>query len=445
MAAHDDARELLLQHMRTIGRSHIGWQPNALYTSHSQTDLLVPKQKAMQAEDGGVTAHCAAPHSQVTAEGDDTIGSEHAPTAEAAREAAAAQGIVASSDGAKGIGDPPNARDEHAASIAAAAGASFSSETAATIVSTSDTIRADLHASSLSVTASMPEQSSRPWHDAAQQERIHTEDTTAPAAAQSTRARQQQSADSAADAAAPPFFASSDATHESTQAQAAPAVLKPSPQGSAVDRQFRDATVGADATTESATELGQVTPSVPGLSAADVRQLMRLMQSMQAAATWPRGAPADQMTTEQKGAHADQMTNEQKGAHADQITTEQRLPAEAAPAEQMTSEQRLPAKAATAGASEVTAVAYQIQAHADSRQLQVGRDYLKQNCIPVCHRLSCVSSLRVVCAFLAAPMCCRLLWYGCNSLMFKHQSFKLNISLAHFISLSLCTTDRLMI
>jgi len=340
---------------------------------NSQTDLVVPKQKAMQAEDTGVSAQGVAPHREVIAEGDDTIGSEHAPTAEPAGEAATAQDIGGSSDRARGIGDPPNAGDERAASIQpAVAVAAFSPETAAAIVSTSDTIRADLHALSPSVTMSMPEQSSRPWHDAAQQERIHTEDTTAPAAAQSTRARQQQSADSAADAAAPPFFASSDATHESTQAQAAPAVLKPSPQGSAVDRQYRDATVGADATTESATELGQVTPSVPGLSAADVRQLMRLMQSMQAAATWPRGAPADQMTTEQKGAHADQMTNEQKGAHADQITTEQRLPAEAAPAEQMTSEQRLPAKAATAGASEVTAVAYQIQAHADSRQLQVG-------------------------------------------------------------------------
>ncbi len=330
MAAHDDARELLLQHLTAIGGSNIGWQPNALYTSHSQTDLLVPKQKAMQAEDTGVSAHGVAPPRGGIIQGDDTIGSEHAPAAEPAGEAAAAQDIGRSSDRAKRIGDLPNAGNEHAASIqAAAAVASSRPETAAAIVSTSDTILADLHALSPSVTASMPEQSSRPWHDAAQQQRIHTEDTKTPAAAQSSGTRQQQSADTAADAAAPPFFASSGTTHASTQAQAAPALLKLSQQGSAAARQHQDATVGADATTESAADLGQGTPGVPGLSAADVRQLMRLMQSMQAAATWP------------------------KSAHAE---PEQRLPVEAAPAE----------------AEAVTAVAYQMQAYADSRQLQVG-------------------------------------------------------------------------
>ncbi len=327
--------------------------------SNSQTDLVVPKQKAMQAEDTGVSAQGVAPHREVIAEGDDTIGSEHAPTAEPAGEAATAQDIGGSSDRARGIGDPPNAGDERAASIQpAVAVAAFSPETAAAIVSTSDTIRADLHALSPSVTMSMPEQSSRPWHDAAQQQRIHPEDTKTPAGAQSTGIRQQQSADTAANAAAPPFLASSDATRASTQAQAAPALLKPFPQGSAVARQHQDATVGADATAGSAAEFGQGIPGVPGLSAADVRQLMRLMQSMQAAATWP------------------------KSAHADHRTTEQRLPAEAAPAEHVNSEQRLPAKAAPAGASEVTAVAYQMQAYADSRQLQVGSDGLKHYCIP---------------------------------------------------------------
>ena len=332
MAAHDDAGELLLQHLRAIGRSNIDWQPNALYTSHSQTDLLVPKQKAMQAEDTGVSAHGVAPHREVISQDDDTIGSEHAPTAEPAGAAAAAQNIGGSSDRAKGIGDLPNAGDTHAASFqAAAAVASSRCETAAAIVDTSDSILADLHAPNPPATMSMPEHRRQPWHDAAQQR--GAEDTETPAAAQSTGTRQQQSADTAANIAAPPFFASSDTTRTSTRAQAVPALLKLSPQGSPVARQHQDATVGADATTESAAELGQCTPGVPGLSAADVRQLMRLMQSMQAAGTWPKGAPAEQMTTEQ------------------------RLPAVvAAPAE----------------ASEVTAVAYQMQAYADSRQLQVG-------------------------------------------------------------------------
>ncbi len=289
----------------------------------------MPKQKAVQAEDTGVSARGVAPYRESISQGDDTIGSEHAPTAEPAREAAAAQGIGGSSGRATGIGDPPIAGDTHAASSQAAA---FSPETTAAIVSTSDTILADLHAPSLPVTVSMPEQSSQPWHDAAQQQRIRPEDTKTPATAQSTRARQRQSADTATNAAAPPYFASSDATPESPQAQAVPALLKPTPQASANARQHQDVIVGADATTESAAELGQGTSGVPGLSAADVRQLMRLMQSMQAAATWP------------------------KGAHVDQMTTEQRLPSEAAPAE----------------ASEVAAVAYQMQAYADSRQLQVG-------------------------------------------------------------------------
>ena len=373
MAAHDDARELLLQHLTAIGRSNIDRQPNALYTSHSQTDLLVPKQKAVQAEDTGVSVHGVAPYREVISQGDDTIGSEHAPTAEAAGEAAAAQDI-GSSDRAKGIGDSPNAGDEHAASIqAAVALASFSPETVAANVSISDTIRADLHASSRSVTVSMPEQSSRPWHDAAQQQRRHTEDTDTSAATQSTRARQQRSADSAAIAAAPPVLEGSHTTRESTQAQAASALLKLSQQGSAVARQHQDATVGADATAESAAEIGQSTSDVPGLSAADVRQLLRLMQSMQAAATWPKGAPVDQMTTEQ------------------------RLPAEAAPVDHMTPEQRLPPKAAAAEASEVTAVAYQMQAYADSRQLQVGSDGLKHTCLsPVGLRVQSACCVRLL-------------------------------------------------
>ena len=303
--------------------------------SHSQADLVVPKQKAMQAEDTGVSARGVAPQREVIAQGDDTIGSEHAPTAEPAGEAAAAQDIDGSSHRAKGIGDLPNAgdNDEHAASTqAAAAVAACSPETAAAMVSNSDTIRADLHAVGPSVTMSMPQHSSGPWHDAAQQERIHTEDTKIPAAAQSTGLRQLQSADKPSDAAALPFFASSDIAGASSQAQAGPPLLKLSQQGSANARQHQDATVGADATTESAAELDQCTPGVPGLSAADVRQLMRLMQSMQAAAMWPKGVPADQMTYEQ------------------------RLPAEAAPAE----------------VPQVTAVAYQMQPYADSRQLQVG-------------------------------------------------------------------------
>ncbi len=330
----------------------------------------------MQAQDTGVSAHGVAPHREVIAEGDDIIGSEHAPAAEPAGEAAAAQDIGGSSDTANGIGSLPNAGDEHAASIqAAAAVASSSPETAAAIVSTSDTIPAHRHALSPSTSMPMPEQSSWLWHDAAQQGRTHTEATEIPAAAQSTGIKQHQSADTAANTPAPPFFASSDTAHASTQAQAAAlALLKPSPQGSAAARQHQgpDATVGADATTESAAEIGQDTSGVPGLSAAEVRQLMRLMQSMQAAATWPNGAHVDQMTTEQKGAHADHMTNEQKGAHADQMTNQQRLPAEAAPVDQATGEQRLPAKAAPAEASEVTAVAYQMPAYADNRQLQVG-------------------------------------------------------------------------
>ena len=331
----------------------------------------MPKQKAVQAEDTGVSAHGVAPYREVIAEGDDTIGSEHAPTAEPAGEAAAAQN--SSSDRAKSIGDPRNAGDEHAASIqAAAAVAAFSPETAAAIVSTSDTIRADLHALSLSVPMSMPEQSRRPWHDAAQQQRIPTEDNKTPAAAQSSGARQQQSPGTTANAPAPSFFASSDASHEPTQAQAAPALLKPFPQGSAVARHHQDSAVHADATSESAAELGQCTSGVPGLSAADVRQLLRLMQSMQAAATWPKGVPADQMTHEQTGAHADQMTTEPKGAHAEHVTSEQRLPAEAAPADQMTAKQWFSSEAATAEASEVAAVAYQMQAYADSTQLQAG-------------------------------------------------------------------------
>ncbi|DBA76239.1 TPA: hypothetical protein ACH3X1_009959 [Trebouxia sp. C0004] len=302
LAAHDDARQLLLQR---------------------QTALLVPKQKAMPAENTGVSAHGVALHREVISQGDDTMCSEHAPTAEPAGEAAAAQNIGGSSGRAKGIGDLPNAGDKHAASIqAAAAVASSSPETAAAIVSTSDTILSDLYAPSLSVTMSMPEQSRQPWHNAAQQQGI--EDTETPAAPQGTGTSQQQSADSAA---APPFLASSDTAHASTHAQAAPALAL---QGSANARQHQDATVGADATAESAAELGQCTPGLPGLSAADVRQLMRLMQSMKAAATWPKAAPADQMTTEQ------------------------RLPAEAAPAE----------------APEMTAMAYQMQAYSDSTQLQ---------------------------------------------------------------------------
>ena len=345
MAAHDDARELLLQHLTAIGRSNTHWRPNALFTSLSQTDLLVPKQKAMQAEGVGVSAHGVARSREVLSQGGDPIGSEHALTAEPAGETSGAQTIGGSSDRAKGMGDPPHADDEHAASIqAAAAVAAFSPETAAAIVSASDTILSDVHALSPSVTASMPEQSSRPWHDAAQQERTHTEGTKTPA--QSTGIIQLQSADKPFSAATPPFFASSDTARASTQTQAAPALQ--SQEGSAIARQHQGATVGADATTESAAELGQGTPGVPGLSAADVRQLMRLMQSMQAAATWPKGAPADQMTAEQ------------------------RLPAKAAPAEQMTGEQGLPAETAPAEASEVTTLAYQMQACADSRQLQVG-------------------------------------------------------------------------
>ena len=300
---------------------------------------------------------------------DDSTCVRHASTAEAA-----AQGMASSSDEAAIVDDLPRAYGRHVTgSLDGVATTGCRSDPSAASAVLTHSPSAGLPSPHMPMLASTPEQTS----DAGQQQ-TSPGITGLPAITQQVTAATDATAESAT---APRSDAVNGEAVSLAGAVTARPTHMPCARHSAASgrQQTLDAAAGATLPERPASAFTQAVPGLPGVSAEEVRQLLELMQSMQAAGAWPHGAPA----AAEHGAH------------------ERALPAERMPdAMSVNSAVAHHMPDAVSGSPAVahhipdamsgsSAVAHHMQPHEASAQLQVGRD---ASCVcgtKVCtHRIS---------------------------------------------------------
>lgn len=257
---------------------------------------------------------------------DDSTCVRHASTAEAA-----AQGMASSSDEAAIVDDLPRAYGRHVTgSLDGVATTGCRSDPSAASAVLTHSPSAGLPSPHMPMLASTPEQTS----DAGQQQ-TSPGITGLPAITQQVTAATDATAESAT---APRSDAVNGEAVSLAGAVTARPTHMPCARHSAASgrQQTLDAAAGATLPERPASAFTQAVPGLPGVSAEEVRQLLELMQSMQAAGAWPHGAPA----AAEHGAH----------------------------------ERALPTERMPDAVSGSPAVAHHMRAHEASGQLQVGRD-----------------------------------------------------------------------